>query len=103
MPCCRFRLLSVVLATFAGAISACGKSNLSVAAAANLVYALETLNTEFKRTSPDITVETTTGASGNLFAQLRQGAPFDVFLSADRDYPRQVVAAGLGDAKSART
>src|SRR5581483_11730760 len=37
------------------------------------------------------------------FAQLKNGAPFDVFLSADTEYPRQIVAAGLGDAATQRT
>jgi molybdate transport system substrate-binding protein len=80
-----------------------GASEVSVAAAANLVYALEAINAEFKQAAPDITVTSTSGASGNLFAQLKNGAPFDVFLSADTDYPKQVVAAQLGDAATLRT
>ena len=80
-----------------------GGEQLSIAAAANLGYVLDPLNAEFKRTSPDASVTATTGASGSLFAQIRHGAPFDVFLSADTDYPRQVVAAGLGDAATLRT
>ena len=80
-----------------------GPTKVSVAAAANLVYVLDALNAELKRGAPDIAVSSTTGASGSLFAQIKNGAPFDVFLSADVDYPRQVVAAGLGDAGSLRT
>lgn len=76
---------------------------VSIAAAANLVFALEALNTEFKRAAPDVTVTTTTGASGSLFAQIKNGAPFDVFLSADTDYPRQIVDQKLGDAATLRT
>src|SRR6266542_730869 len=76
---------------------------VSIAAAANLVYALDALNAEFKKTALDIAVTNTSGASGNLFAQLKHGAPFDVFLSADTEYPKQVVAAGLGDAATLRT
>lgn len=71
--------------------------HVAVAAAANFVYALDALNAAFKRAEPDTRVVTTTGASGNLFAQIKNGAPFDVFLSADTDYPTQIVAAGLGD------
>jgi molybdate transport system substrate-binding protein len=40
-------------------------------------------------------VRPTYGASGTLFAQLRAGAPFALFMSADRDYPRKAVEAGL--------
>lgn len=84
--------------------SAFGKPEaVSVAAAANLIYAIDALNAEFKRSSPDITLTVTTGASGSLFAQIKNGAPFDVFLSADTDYPRQIVAAGLGEAATLRT
>jgi molybdate transport system substrate-binding protein len=67
---------------------------LSVAAAANLVYALEALHAEFARATSDIALTVTTGASGNLFAQVANGAPFDVFLSADVDYPQRLVRAG---------
>jgi len=76
---------------------------VSIAAAANLVYALDALNAEFKRSSPEVILTATTGASGSLFAQLSHGAPFDVFMSADTDYPKQIVAAGLGDASTLRS
>lgn len=75
---------------------------VSVAAAANLLHALEALNAAFQRAEPGIALTSTTGASGSLYAQIRNGAPFDVFLSADTDYPQQLVAAGAGDAASLR-
>ena len=53
--------------------------------AGNLVFALEALNNAFKRMAPDVTLTSTTGASGSLTAQIKNGAPFDVFLSADTD------------------
>ena len=43
------------------------------------------------------------GASGTLFAQIQNGAPFDVFLAADLEYPQQVVARGLGADRSRLT
>lgn len=76
---------------------------VAVAAAANLVYALDALNRGFKQTNPNVVVTSTTGASGSLFAQIKNGAPFDLFLSADTDYPRQIVAAGLGSAPTLKT
>ncbi len=47
------------------------------------------------RSTAGVAVAVTAGASGAFFAQLRSGAPFDVFFSADRDYPRRLVEAGL--------
>src|SRR5687768_1194244 len=91
-------LLVVMLALIAtsGRLEANGTSALSIAAAANFVYALDALNSEFKRHNSAVALTSTTGASGSLFAQIRNGAPFDIFLSADTDYPEQMVAAGLG-------
>lgn len=100
----RLILATLVLFSFGLRAAVFGSTpGVSVAAAANLVYALEALNAEFRKTAPDITVTSTPGASGSLFAQLKNGAPFDVFLSADTEYPKQVVAARLGDAATLRT
>lgn len=76
------------------------RETVSVAAAANLIHALDELHAEFKRRAPEVNVVVTSGASGNLYAQLQHGAPFDVFLSADTEYPTQAVAARLADAPS---
>jgi len=91
--------LPLILLSFAGC-GARAAETVSIAAAANLVYALDTLNAEFKHSAPEITVAVATGASGNLVAQIKNGAPFDVFLSADLDFPRALVKAGQADAKS---
>jgi molybdate transport system substrate-binding protein len=92
------------LAILAGVTAfASARETVSLAAASNLVYVLDSLDAAFKRSSPAVDVTVTTGASGSLFAQIRNGAPFDVFLSADREYPEQIVAARLGDAASLRT
>lgn len=97
-------LLVVVLLSFGLRPSAFAHAGpaVAIAAAANLVYVLDALNAEFKRTTPAIAVTTATGASGSLFAQIAHGAPFDVFLSADTGYPAQVAAQGLGPASSLR-
>lgn len=97
------RALSFALcfAVFAPALRAAG--TVTVAAASNFIYALDTLHAEFRRAEPDVALTVVTGASGNLFAQIAHGAPIDVFLSADTDYPQQLVARRLGDAASLRT
>jgi molybdate transport system substrate-binding protein len=68
---------------------------VSVAAAADLKFALDEIAAEFQKRNPAIKVNLTYGSSGNFFSQLSNKAPFDVFFSADIDYPNKLVAAGL--------
>lgn len=70
--------------------------DVSIAAASDLKFALDEVIAAFKRVHPEVTVTVTYGSSGKLHTQIRQGAPFDVYFSADIAYPRQLVAAGLG-------
>ena len=71
---------------------------LAVAAAANLKTAAEELKLAFEAEQPGTEVTLTLGASGTFLSQIQNGAPFDLFLSADRDFPAKVIAVGLGDA-----
>ncbi len=73
---------------------------VSTAAASDLVFCLEALRAEFAKTEPGVALTVVTGSSGNFFAQIKNGAPFDVFLSADLRYPRELIAAGAADEKS---
>jgi len=50
----------------------------------------------FQKAHPQITVSPTFGSSGNFFAQILNEAPFDLFLSADIDYPRRLIEEGKG-------
>jgi molybdate transport system substrate-binding protein len=93
-------LAALAAAAIAGPARADGPNTLSVAAAANLVYALDAIDAEFAKAAPDVTVTGTTGASGSIVAQIEHGAPYDVFLSADPDFPRALVKAGQADAAS---
>jgi molybdate transport system substrate-binding protein len=61
-----------------------------VAAAADLRFAMDSLVAIFSRNNPGITVKVTYGSSGNFFEQIKNGAPFDLFFSADVDYPKQL-------------
>jgi molybdate transport system substrate-binding protein len=69
---------------------------LTIAAASDLQPVLPRLVAAFERETGH-TVRTTYGSSGNFLTQIRNGAPFDLFLSADIDYPRQLEAAGLAE------
>jgi molybdate transport system substrate-binding protein len=79
-----------------------GRTTVLVAAAANLKVAAEALKRAFEAAEPGVELSITFGASGTFFAQLEGGAPFDLFLSADREYPARIVAAGLGRAEDER-
>jgi molybdate transport system substrate-binding protein len=72
---------------------------LRVAAASDLQAALPELAAVFER-ERGIKVSMSFGSSGNFFAQIQNGAPFDVLLSADVEYPRRLVAARQADAES---
>lgn len=83
-------------AALAGA--GCGarqSQTLSIAAAADLRFALDELTREFRASHSAVRVQAAYGSSGNFYAQLRNGAPFDLFLSADVDYPRRLAADGI--------
>ena len=67
---------------------------ITVAAASDLQSVFPAVAAQFQKETGR-TVRLTFGSSGNFFAQLQNGAPFDVFFSADIDYPRQLEAAGL--------
>ncbi|HVS98249.1 MAG TPA: molybdate ABC transporter substrate-binding protein, partial [Puia sp.] len=69
-----------------------GNTEVLVAAAADLRFAMDSLLTVFSRGNPGVTVKPTYGSSGNFFEQIRNGAPFDLFFSADIDYPRRLKA-----------
>jgi molybdate transport system substrate-binding protein len=69
-------------------------SEVVIAAAADLKFAMDSLIAIFSKTNPDINVKVTYGSSGNFFQQITNGAPFDLFFSADVDYPRQLQQQG---------
>jgi len=67
---------------------------IRVAAAADLHFAMAELAQRFE-TDSTTRVHVTYGSSGNFFSQLQNGAPFDLFFSADMDYPQKLAAAGI--------
>ena len=71
-----------------------GPKTLRVAAAADLNVALGDLITRFSA-ARHVDVSVSYGSSGTFYAQLLNHAPFDLFFSADLEYPRQLAARGL--------
>jgi len=71
---------------------------LRIAAAADLQPVLPRLLDEFRK-STGIQIEATYEASAALTVQIQNGAPFDLFLSADLSYPKRLIDARLADTK----
>src|SRR5450755_176483 len=65
------------------------QTKITVAVAANMQYTMEAIRDEFNKTDKT-EIEFVSGASGNLTQQIMQGAPFDIFLSADTAYPNRL-------------
>src|SRR5882724_3460232 len=86
-------LLGFLLLTLALSVSA---EEITVAAAADLQFALKDVSTRFEKQTGN-KVNLIFGSSGNFFSQIQNGAPFDVFFSADLDYPRKLEAAGQAE------
>ncbi|HEX8814151.1 MAG TPA: molybdate ABC transporter substrate-binding protein [Terriglobales bacterium] len=74
----------------------CAAQELTVAAAADLQFAMQEIATRFQHQTGK-SVKVTYGSSGNFFQQLQNGAPFDLFFSANLDYAQKLEAAGLTD------
>lgn len=82
-------LLLAFLGAFLGASLAA--QPVRVAAAASLHGALDEIAAGFEAAHPGQKIQISYGASGSLTAQIQQGAPFDLFLAADMDYPSKAV------------
>ncbi len=74
-------------------------SVIKVALAANVTYAIDELRQEFNKLHPEIKVLTTISGSGKLTAQIRHGADFDLFMSANMKYPEALYKDGIAKTK----
>lgn len=89
MPKLRLALLCLFAAPLALA------DTVHVAVASNFQQTLDKIAVAFKAASGH-DIKASAGSSGKLAAQIRQGAPFEVFLSADDERPAELLKAGLG-------
>jgi len=67
---------------------------LTIAAASDLNFAIKEVVAKFEA-EKGAKVKLSLGSSGNFFAQIQNGAPFDLYLSADMGYPKKLEEAGL--------
>jgi molybdate transport system substrate-binding protein len=98
----RAALLALQLALLCLAATAAAASDLTVAAAADLSPVLQPIVNNFQRHTGN-TVRLSFGSSGDFFNQIQNGAPYDVFLSADLGYPQKLVKLGFADSGSLHT
>jgi molybdate transport system substrate-binding protein len=84
-------ILVLGLSLFAGQIN--------IAVAANVSYAINDLISEFNKTNPDTKVEVTLGSSGKLTAQIKNGAPYNLFMAANMKYPEALYSEELAITK----
>ena len=99
----RAALFILTLLVFVGSSGVAAEKNraveITVAAAADLSPALQEVAAGYEKKT-GVRVKLVFGASGALTQQIQNGAPFDVFFSADMDYPKQLVSQGEADAGS---
>ena len=92
---CPLKQLLVLLAILSMGSYARAQS-VKVAAAADLKFAMTELASQFEKQS-GAKLDVTYGSSGNFLTQIQNGAPFDLFFSADSEYPKKLEAAGLAE------
>src|SRR6188472_2258355 len=90
----RLGALLFVVSAVGGPAMPAGQKAPAIAAAANLNVALPEVARQFERTEGSH-VDLVFGASGTLTRQIQDGAPFEMFLAADEEFPNQLSKAGL--------
>ncbi len=93
-PYNRLLLFFGLLLLIAGCQKKAEQKALRIATAANMQYAMEAITEAFEKET-GFRCEVILGSSGKLFAQIREGAPYDLFLSADLKYPSTLNDLGL--------
>jgi molybdate transport system substrate-binding protein len=88
----RLLALLALCALFASGVARAEK--ITIAAAADLKFAMDEVVAAFRKANPADQVEVVYGSSGKFHAQIQQAAPYDLFFSADIAYARDLVRAG---------
>ncbi len=90
----RIKKRVVIIALLLSCSAAVCAQEITVAAAADLQFAMQDVTARFQKETGK-SVKVIYGSSGNFFQQIQNGAPFDMFFSANLDYPKKLEAAGL--------
>src|SRR5690242_18619421 len=92
----RFRTVHAILSLIVASIVSSASAQISIAAAADLQPAFQDVTTQFQKETGK-TSKISYGSSGNFFTQIQNGAPFDLFFSADIEYAKKLEASGLAE------
>ena len=92
--------IKYIILLFSILAAGCSKPSdkIIIATAANVQYVMQDIKKEFEKESGK-KIEIVVSSSGKLTTQIREGAPFDVFVSADTKYPQEIYAKGGSDEK----
>ena len=90
-------ILTLILSIFAMPVNLRAQENISVAVAANFISAFKEMAADFEAKTK-IKVEGTFSSTGNFYNQITNGAPYDLFLSADEERPALLNKDGVADA-----
>ena len=88
-------ITTLLLTCFLLLSSAAHAGKITVAAASDLKFAMDEIVSAFQKSNHGDTVDVVYGSSGKFHTQLLQGAPYDLFFSADIGFPRELAASGL--------
>ena len=90
------RMIAVSALLLGLATSFAAAQEITVAAAADLQSVMQEIGARFQKETGK-TVKPIYGSSGNFFQQIQNGAPFDMFFSANLDFPKKLEAAALAE------
>lgn len=86
---------TLLIAVFSLLSTLAHAEKITIAAASDLKFAMDEIVSTFKQANPDDQIDVAYGSSGNFNTQIQQGAPFDLFFSADIGFSRELVKNGL--------
>lgn len=88
------RIIALLCLVVCSGVPIASAENLTIAAASDLSFAMKELVAEYEQVTGS-PVKVTLGSSGNFYAQIQNGAPFDLYFSADIGYPKKLEESGL--------
>jgi molybdate transport system substrate-binding protein len=92
-------MLKKVIFTLLVLSSSIMAGSINIAVAANVSYAINELIDKFHESNPDTKVQVTLGSSGKLTAQIKNGAPYQIFMAANMKFPQTLYTEGIAITK----